>query len=543
MQKTGYISILISIFILSIVISYPHLSDPLLTDETQFATTAKTIISKGFPFAYFYHNLKPYLSHPPSYSYLLSLILPATGDTGGRYLGLVLLLITISVANILLKRLYNSNGVSLFTTFLIITTPLVIPTATLLDIDGTILPIFFILIGIIIIKQLKDKKISPAIIVLSSTALFLCKLTTPLALFPSLLLILPFTKKRKLILKILIYCLTGFIFAVIMLIIYYKILNQPISGLISVFINKTSSIPPLNSLVRNFFIVILWFNPVLFVVLLLSGLRLFRNKHLIEQKFLFILGAVITIGYTLINGIAYGLPKYQMVGLVFLIIACGDIIYEGIKEFWRRAKFGTFFTVFISFLFGLVATGDYLFPVFTAKERMIMELAPKPEIITGIITTTGLYFIPFIIAGYIYFRIDKKLVFKVLIGMAVGLMLSQSIMMAVSDYSIRYNYGEAGIEISSRIVEERIDDRVLICPKDIAYHNDFRYEFIDTTYYLRGELDEPDPILNGGPSLLIMRASYLAHLPYINRINEINDILFENGKRINAGYFIIYEVY
>lgn len=540
MKRWLHLTILVLLIILTTVLTYPHLKDPLLTDEIQFATTARTILKTGFPYTYFYHHLKPYLSHPPTYSYLLSSVIPHLGDISGRILGFILLLITLAGVYILTRRLYDNPNISLTVIFLIITTPLTLPVSTLLDMDGTILPLFLIIVCIAFTKSYKRETVPLFLTSVLTALLFLTKLITPITLFPALLLMLFYRKQRHITGKLMIASITGMITAVLSLLIYYLAFGMNPFGPVSILIFKASAFPSPGTILKDFISLILWINPVLFLVLLWCGYRVFTTDHSPERRFLFILGLIITIGYTVINGIAYGLPKYQMAGVMLLIISSGDIIYEKLKHLWKKARFILIFTSIMSLLFSIVACGDYLHPFFTANERLVLGLVERGEVLSELMTRTGLYLIPLLVIGYLYFRYRKWMV-RVAIAMLIGLLLGQSIMMATGDYSVRYNYGEKGIELVSELVEDRGENKALICPKDVSYHNDFKYEFIDTTYYLKQDLQD-DPILKGEPTLFIIRGGYIIHRPYGERLEEIRPYLEKASFRMTVGFFIIYEL-
>jgi len=521
-----------------------HLNDPLITDETQFATSAKTILQEGFPKAYFGDTLSPYLSHPPTYSYLLALFI-WLGDWGGRALGLSLMAVNALLVYLLLPRLWpRADGWGrLLAVAIVLLCPLTMPASLLLDIDGGLLTLTILLMALAGARYLEHPTRNRWILLtLACGGAFLIKLTTPLAFLPALL-IYALIERKSPWLKTLSAFISGAFCALLLLSIYYFIWGVSPLGPLAIIgwkLGGGGGIGLFSSFSEYFsrqMKIIYWLSPFLCILLLVGWIHTF-NKGYRRGLFPATFGWMILIGYLLIGGDAYGLCKYQQTAIPMLALAVAIPIREqvGALSLSRKLTFvGAGLLLLPAFHF---LVGDMLHLPFTRTElinlgELTQQSANRALIFQTIVTLLAFAFLLVLWS----FRRDRLLIVPLVMFISMGFV--QQWEMAKADYSIGYNYGEEGMMTAALTAEHYLpQDGVLICPADVAYYVGYDKPRIEVTQAMgRGELVEL--LSEAPPKVLVIRASYLGHLDFSNELARARDILSDYAQ-VRVGYFLVY---
>jgi 4-amino-4-deoxy-L-arabinose transferase-like glycosyltransferase len=532
------------LFALGIVIASFHLNDPLITDETQFATSAKTILQGSFPKAYFGDTLSPYLSHPPTYSYLLALFI-WLGDWGGRALGLALMAINALLVYLLLPKLWlRADGWGrLLAVAIVLLCPLTMPASLLLDIDGGLLTLAILLMALAGARYLEHPTGNRwMLLALACGGASLVKLTTPLAFLPALLVYALVVRKSPWLKTVLAF-LAGAAGALLLLGLYYLIWGVSPLGPLNIIGWKLGSgggVGLLSSLGEYFnrqMKIIYWLSPFLCILLLVGWIYTFTKGY---RRGLFpaTMGWMILVGYLLVGGDAYGLCKYQQTAVPMLALAVAIPVREqvGALSLSRKLVFAGVGLLLVPAFYFLV--GDMLHLPFTRTELInlgeLTRQAANRELIFQTLATLIAFGFLLVIWS---FKRDRLIIVPLAMFISMGLV--QQWEMGRADYSIGYNYGEEGMMTAVLTAEHYLPpDGLLICPSDIAYYVGYDHPYVEITQAMgRGELAEL--LTSAPPKVLVIRASYLGHTEFANELGKAHDILSDYA-RVRVGYFIVY---
>ncbi len=533
-----------AVFAYTILMASFHLDDPLVTDETMFAVGAKTISEGGYPYAYSEGVLKPFIGHPPTYHYLLSLVI-WIGDWGGRALGLTFMVVTALLVYLLLPKLWPSadDWSRLMAVSIILLCPLTIPASLLLDIDGGLLTLVLLLCALATAHYLRHPtRKSFLLTALAFTGAFLVKLTTPLAAVPALL-IYALVERKKRPLKALLALLLGAGTAALILMLYYGLWGKPLLAPLSIIGWKLGGgggvglLSSAGDYLSRQIKIIYWLSPFLCILILTGWIRTFRplyRRGLFPATF----GWMILIGYLLVGGDAYGLCKYQMVAVPMLALAIAHPLRElaGALSPGRKLLFFSAGLLLLPYFHFLV--GDLLHAPFTRTEMINLGDITAETANNALIFQTITTLIAFILLVLLWSCKRDKLVIVPLV-MFISMGVVQQLKMGRADYSIGYNYGEEKMMEAVTTVKHYLPAKgLLLCPSDIAYYVGYDTPHREITQVfgcgeLAGLLTQPPP------KVLVIRASYLGHNGFAGELEAVKEILAEYAQ-IRVGYFIIY---
>jgi hypothetical protein len=310
----------------------PRMDTPLMVDDVHFAGEAEHDRYQGYLESW----------HPPLYPDLLRWCRMWIGwhDADLRWSSLIFGVLVMVALMWYGEQL--ATGIGILAGFLWMLHPLVVQSRTILDIDNTLLPLGFVLLLFRIMSwtfPLTRRQLFE--LILGFTALLCCKLTSPLALLPALVLVA--CLQRRIWMGVRTAAIVGLSGSLIFLVLWtwYATVYQAPYG--AVFGRTTEmvlrgpsglTIPPLMELINRCVRVGVWLDPA---VLCLWGWSLWRwwtrrttDTRIAALDIWCAMSLVMFLGYALIGGTIFGLAKYHipLVALMMLPTAA-LLVYAG----------------------------------------------------------------------------------------------------------------------------------------------------------------------------------------------------------------------
>lgn len=484
-----YVSIgIIALFVILVAVQS---GKRFVLDEIDFPTVSLTTSQTGRPVYYHSEQEPQHLGtyHPTMYINSLATFIRIFGfsEATVRFFGVICVLLSAYLLLLIYRQLSKKKNYGLETLFLgiYLLNPYTIASATLPDIDPTVLPIFFLLFIYVSLKYVLHKRAlnQTTVIILSvffALALW-TKLTTPLVL-PFLLLgiasIVTHNFKRSLIFTAKVFGLGAVMFVVSYFIYCVALRLSPTytyTFLVESFTKGTSSEGPIRGVITNlgyFGHFIFWITIPLVGLLGVSILHtiLDKSKDAVTniKKLLILTALLVTIFYIALISPFGGFFKYPFpvfgILLLSIIFMCESFRTVNLSKMWP-------------YLAAALLAGG-LMEDLVWKDSMFFSL--KPFAYTWILLV--LVLLLYVALIYRKSRHAAQLSIVLVLAFALGFQMSVSRIQAIAQYPTKYLYGQMGMgDAISYLKLHTKPNEVIWSMKDIGYYVNNRY--LESYYY------------------------------------------------------------
>lgn len=455
------------------------LRQPLIEDEAEFAEVAQSYISDGLPLAHKAGEITTIVHHPQLYHLMLSAASLAGGsEWGGRFLGVLCLLVCAWLAMRLARTMWENREVGLAAAVMVLLCPLCLRGALLLDIDNTLLPLLCLGFLVVLIGGGEQPSRSQifGLMLLFGLGL-LTKLTTPVLLIVPLWIFWGWKRRNAMVQVILggvvLFGITWVAFCVWRglnpLDPFWRLIERGSSGMGLTAANVITELG--KRLVRY----VLWVSPFL-VGLLLMPRAASRNSRAQAALWWFVI--VNVLFYWLIGGHAYGFPRYHVPAVMVALVLLSPAVANGWQSLGGR-NWARWILLIVGAGFLWLISGDGFYPFYTYPEASALGkvdglgfASQIVQIMVGVAIVAAIVVTAWRIRFHTFWRG---------VGVLSAVMLfpwwvSQDISMAQASYNTAYLYGESGIMEASGILEISLGAGMeIIAPKDVTYYTEYRF--------------------------------------------------------------------
>jgi len=478
-----YIGIgIVGIFVVLVAVQS---SKKFVLDEIDFPTVSLTTSQTGRP-VYYHSDQSPQhlgIYHPTMYINSLAAFIRVFGfsEATVRFFGVICILLSAYLLILIYRQLAKkkSSGLETLLLGIYLLNPYTLASATLPDIDPTVLPIFFLLFIYVSLKYiLHRKQLDQKIVVILSTLFAFAlwtKLTTPLVL-PLFLLGLTYIVTKNLKKSATFAAKVFGIGASIFVVTYFTYciaLRLPptytYTFLFESFTKGTSSEGPILGVITNlgyFGHFIFWITIPLLVVMGVAVLHTLLDKtkdSIANVKKLLVLTAVlVTVFYIALISPFGGFFKYPFPVFGILVMSI-VFLCENLQDI-KISKLWPYLTA--SLLLGSVVE-DVLW-----KDSMFFSIYPFTYSWAALVL---------IVLLYIALKYRKSLHFTqvtiaLALAFAIGFQMSISRVQAIAQYPTKYLYGQTGMDDAITYLKLNTkSNEVIWSMKDIGYYVNNRY--------------------------------------------------------------------
>ena len=479
-------------------------------DETFFLTAAREVAT-GQVTGHFSHidgklieDPSNMLMHPPTYIYLLSILIYLFGYSTYSVravsalfsIGVIILIFFITKK--ILEKEYSENAeeLALFAALLYALSPIAIQNSILIDIDGGLLNFFILLFVYLYISKKNLFYLVPSLFMV-----FASKLSGVAVLFGSLILLLLFKTDFQESKRIFILFITPGIIFFILFFSYtsffgldYRPLfthNSIIGLLLNYFTQPITNIARALWGYKIFFYFVTPF--ILFLFIIVSVLiikKYIKEKDFLEYKSeiaLLWLYPILTFILIFIAGSSgWNFAKYHITAVPFIIILIVYFMPKNIKNldkiYWLLAAL-----TLILFIYLTIFVKDPLIPESSGRLATVSLLEVlKPVIIRFVLFAV----IPIFLCIPLTRRLPKRKLFLALIYLALISSIYIDVIQAKADYSTHNLYGDKGLEQVIAYMKDVPPEQVM-CYVHVCYFLDYQKTWeLTTLYYNKPKLIE-----------------------------------------------------
>lgn len=520
--------LLVSACLLSIA---SHINDLPTADEPQLYDMARSILATGLPYAYSGDLWHPVIYHPTLYYHLAALATAISMDYPGlRILDLLLWSFGVVLCALAVRKPGKTDH--LWTAILMLIPPLMLQGALLVDIDGSLLVACaglwvycwqriargkkrYILLSAVMFISLWSKLFSPTLWCLGAIVAGLIYRRND------------WTKDG------LIALLAGGATFLLTWTIYCQAWGIDFLGPLLCGFGKAEAASSswLINLGKNIVRLILWLGPA-WVLLLFARRQFLKDDQ--DTTPLFFGGLAIAFFHLLIGAIAFGFPKYYTPMIPLLAVGIAPLVAKAYELSSPKVLMATIVVLVMGLMLPIIL-GDPLLPILASTRQGVDTTAITFSAITllvPVIAALGFWF---------WLRKETQLVFLLLpaaLGYGVGVTLTQS----EANYSVRYIYGEQGINNVIATIQQRVPHEAeVIIPGDIAFLIHYPPKFHQAEAAL-GDIDKLCEVLQKPEnSVFIIRESMKTHAAYARTLNDDRVIrALENYNNQTIGSFTLY---
>jgi len=492
-------------------LSIPLLHAPASQDDFWNFESARRLPETKIPL--FYRGEIPHLEHPPLYLYLLGFFLRNFGQTleVGRSLGILTGCLTLILFFCFCLIFYSHERhcffLSIFSSLMLATSPMLIQGAQLIDIDGTILCFSFSLLafGWIIFGGVPSVRRDLGIGALFALALW-SKLVTPLFLPLGILVTALFSRRTKELCSSLRPFGIGFVFFIATWFVYclrqgvlssfWDLIGYHLGAASVLFVQKASST---FSLSKNFSALVRlggWFS---WPFLLLLGIGWFDRGERRENSLVLrsLLSAILlaSMSYLFTKGLSFSFPKYHIPFLpLFCLIAAWPL--RGVHLEGRTI---TLFLVCLVglMLFQMVVVGDFLYPLLFGSRQAVLE-GRGSEIAIRLFQKGILSFLAFLFAWGTVYLVERKrglrqVFLLTLAAMVIATNLSQAILQIQAPYATGNLYGDSARKETIALLKKILQPGDILIAHDLIH---FELGSFSSPFVAAHLWEDPEAILN-----------------------------------------------
>ena len=470
-------------------------------DEVVFLTAAKEIASGQISGSFGYEegvlikDKSIMLYHPPTYIYLLSLIIFLFGESTYSVrivsllfsIGSIILVYLTSKKLLEKKELENIKYWSLFAAFLYAINPVTIQNIILIEINGGLLNFALLLFIYLYISGKPFKYLIPSLFLI-----FASKLTGITILFVTLIITNILTKNFKELFRVIkLHIITGILFSLIFIIyvkifdlnFYYLFFHNSFLGVLQNFLTNPSAI--LRSLwaFRTFFYFTTPFFVFLFILISFKIIiNVLTKKEYVSQNkgaiLLFLYSLVILAFNLMLGQSAMNFVKYYSIIIAPITILLIYFTPKKIRNF-KKIVLPLFFTSLLILSYFIIFLHDPLIPEVQGRVNTLDII----EVIKLVLIRSTLYaIIPLFLCFILFNRIPKKKLWLILIFLFILTSIYLNILHTRADYSTHNMYGDRGLEDTISYLKDKPPENVL-CYIHLCYFLDYKKSLELTTLF------------------------------------------------------------
>jgi hypothetical protein len=542
--------LLLLCIIIFIILSSIHLNDKFLADEVDFIEAGDAFAKTGRP-VYYQNELNPANNgtwHPPLYVGMLGFTFYSAdiGEVQARALTMIFTAMTILFVFLISLELFrkreNKYTIALMGSYIFALNPLTIQGGLLIDIDTGVL-LFAMTAFLWIFLKIKDriKLLNLLLLGLLFALLIWIKFGTPPTLLFGIFLFYALNRKFKK--AVLIPIVIALVSIAVFYLSWWLVANARDLPFLMPFTHNSGTLSTMGFssfeisyvlfvLIGRLKIITFWLTPFLMGLILLAVWKQWRHfrhaKQLEDLDLLAIISIIIFIEYTLIVSIAYYFPKYYVPLLPFVSILAAYYICQ--HSFFPRVSDGRTGNPHKKSVTDMknknkkiiteqnnrqknISNNNslyiYLFLIVIGFILMVFMLG-DPNLsrnnLRETIWAAGVYIGIFIVI-MLLLKISWKFLLKtnipwrnvIVTSMVLGLATNCiyiDLVQVNADYSVRYYYGERGIDdVVDYIKSNTNGSSIIIAPKDVAFYTELRYydsfgEWIDDPAVMNATIDE-----------------------------------------------------
>ncbi len=447
----------------------PKINQPITDDEIYEIDNAECILSGN--------HVKIYV--PPVYDHILALSIRLFGRESWafRIPGILSSIATLIILIQLIRLKSPSGFESIAAGLLLAVHPAFVQASLLTHIDNSILGtmiLFWIYVLFRYYKTPKNSLLVASVILLALTLII--KYSTPIMLFPGVLLFFFICRRDKTINILLSLVLALLVFAIIWF-AWSKQLDAPFSGIFSSIMKRYhTNVTGLHTVAKGMAInlasVLLWFTPFLFLSIIGSTpmlIKSFQSKDGLVVMSTLCAGSIFL--YLLIYPIGSGTPTYLMPALPFLIAVIAGNGTTTTTSFNKKHVVLLITTLAGIIYFTLLIKDPIYFYRYDFR-LFLVNGTGKEAVLDTILKQFIIYLLPIIMfLVVLFFRKEiKQYAAPYLLSLCFSFCCSLSPVQCFSSYQTNYSYGEEGTDKVIQYLKDKIkpEDKVFAV-KDIEY--------------------------------------------------------------------------
>lgn len=470
--------------------SLTRIQQPIAQDELHWLVAAETFYTNGIPRRYSHPGIADYSPHLYLHSIVLAFRLFGKSETIARLPGVMFVLLAIIMVFFITKSFSQGNRIeriqlATLSSLLCATSPAIIQASIIIDIDNTILipAVLFLYWAFVKYQQNGDKKWA-ILIVLAVAVTLWGRVTTPIIIVFLLFFYILVSKselKRKIISIIAIF--SGALLFVVSWYVYCGATNVSFLApfnytMIRISHQYYTHDLTFSQILLSLFSLTLWLgilSSLLFIVICWLTIqrykRQLKNSEIrLEDIFLWS-GVIIVLCYTLMEGVNFGYPKYQIPGIPLLyIFICLTLSHYGVN--FVNVRLRGFFILLIVACVVQIFIGDFIYILRYTLRNAIAFMSPSYPILEALLLKIGILLVVFVIMFVICLRsLPKKAWLLVLILFSVSTNIGTAFLQSTANYSTGYNYGVQGTIESTQYIRKKVPlHSSVLAPDEIIYY-------------------------------------------------------------------------